>query len=91
MANSRQALKRARQAVKHRANNRWQVSRMTTQLKLVIHSIAAGETEKAQAAYPLACSLLDRLANKGIIHKNKAARHKSRLGLQIKKLSEVAA
>lgn len=90
MANSKQASKRARQAVKRRAKNRWQISRMTTQIKAIGHAVEAGEAEKAQAGFALVCSLLDRLANKGIIHKNKAARHKSRLDAKIRALASAA-
>jgi small subunit ribosomal protein S20 len=56
-------------------------------LKKVLSAIASGDKEAAQAAYTAATPLLDRMATKGLIHKNKAARHKSRLAAQIKALA----
>jgi small subunit ribosomal protein S20 len=58
-----------------------------TSLKKVLSAIASGDKETAQAAYTAATPLLDRMATKGLIHKNKAARHKSRLAAQIKALA----
>lgn len=86
MANSPQARKRARQAEKHRQHNASRRSMMRTELKKVINAIATGDKEGAQEAYKKAVPLLDRLAGKGLIHKNKAARHKSRLNAKIKSL-----
>ncbi|RMG35859.1 MAG: 30S ribosomal protein S20 [Gammaproteobacteria bacterium] len=86
MANSPQARKRARQAEKRRQHNASRRSMMRTELKKVIKAIAAGDKEGAQEAYKRAVPLLDRLACKGLIHKNKAARHKRRLNAQIKSL-----
>lgn len=87
MANSKQATKRARQAEKRRTNNRWQKSRMFTNIKRVLKLITEKNKEKAQEEYKVASSLIDKLASKGLIHKNKAARHKSRLSKQIKQLT----
>ena len=83
MANSAQAKKRARQAEKHRKNNASQRSMLRTHLKAVVKAIASGEQAAAQAAYKTAVPIIDRMANKGLIHKNKAARHKSRLNARI--------
>jgi small subunit ribosomal protein S20 len=58
-----------------------------TCLKKVIAAIEAGNKEDAQAAFTVAIPLLDRMATKGLIHKNKAARHKSRLNAQIKAIA----
>lgn len=88
MANTKQALKRARQAEKHRVNNKWQVSRMNTHLKRVLTAIEAKNTEQAQAEYRLATSIIDRLVTKGLVHKNKAARHKSRLNKRLVQLAK---
>lgn len=90
MANTKQAAKRARQGEKHRVNNKWQVSRMHTHLKRVITAIASGNAADAQTEYRLAISLTDRLVTKGLIHKNKASRHKSRLQKQITALTATA-
>ena len=87
MANTKQATKRARQAEKHRQNNRWQHTRFGTYLKKVLVAVAAGNKENAQKAYQDAVSIIDRLANKGIIHRNKASRHKSRLNDRVKAMA----
>ena len=86
MANSPQARKRARQAEKRRQHNASRRSAMRTEVKKVISAIAAGDKSGAEAAYKAAAPILDRAANQGLIHKNKAARHKSRLNAQIKAL-----
>ncbi|MDJ0878249.1 MAG: 30S ribosomal protein S20 [Halieaceae bacterium] len=87
MANSPQAKKRARQAVKRRAHNASLRSLVRTVIKRVNAAIEAGDAEQAKAAYGEAVPVIDRMADKGIIHKNKAARHKSRLNEQVKALS----
>ena len=87
MANSPQAKKRARQAEKRRAHNASLRSLVRTNIKKVIAAIDTGDAEQARAAYNNAVPVIDRMADKGIIHKNKAARHKSRLNAQVKALS----
>jgi small subunit ribosomal protein S20 len=84
LANSAQARKRARQADKRRSRNQAQRSEMRTFIKKVAKQIAAGDKEGAVAAYKAALPVIDSAACKGLIHKNKAARHKSRLNVQIK-------
>ena len=86
MANSPQAKKRARQAEKRRQHNASLRSMVRTYIKKVVAAIQTGEKDQAQAAYTAAVPVIDRMADKGIIHKNKAARHKSRLNAQIKAL-----
>lgn len=86
MANSRQSRKRARQAEKRRQHNTSRRSEMRTYLKQVLSAIEAGNKQLAAEVYRKACSSLDVLASKGQIHKNKAARHKSRLNAHINKL-----
>ena len=86
MANSIQARKRARQAEKRRQHNAGRRSMMRTELKKVDAAIAAGDKAAAEGAFRAAVPLLDSLANKGLIHKNKAARHKSRLNAKIRAL-----
>jgi len=83
LANTAQAKKRARQATKNRAHNISLRSRMRTAIKKVVYAINDGNKELAQEAYKGAVPVIDTMANKGIIHKNKAARHKSRLNKQI--------
>ncbi|MEE4190503.1 MAG: 30S ribosomal protein S20 [Halieaceae bacterium] len=87
MANSPQAKKRARQSVKRRSHNASLRSLVRTVIKRVNAAIEAGDAEQAKAAYGEAVPVIDRMADKGIIHKNKAARHKSRLNEQVKALS----
>lgn len=86
MANSPQAKKRAIQNEKTRKHNASLRSMVRTQIKKVITAIEAGDKEQANAAYAAAVPVIDRMADKGIIHKNKAARHKSRLNNQVKAL-----
>ena len=87
MANSPQAKKRARQSEKRRAHNASLRSLVRTNIKKVIAAIDTGDAEQAKAAYDTAVPVIDRMADKGIIHKNKAARHKSRLNAQVRALS----
>ncbi len=87
MANSPQAKKRARQAEKRRTHNASLRSLVRTVIKKVIAAVAAGDAEQAQAAYNSAVPIIDRMADKGILHKNKAARHKSRLNAKVKALA----
>ena len=87
MANSPQAKKRARQAEKRRTHNSSLRSLVRTNIKKVNAAIDSGNADAAKAAYDSAIPILDRMADKGIIHKNKAARHKSRLNAQVKALS----
>lgn len=88
MANTKQAKKRVRQAEKHRAHNASMRSMLRTYIKKVVAAIAAGDQKVALASMQEATPVIDRMVNKGIIHKNKAARHKSRLTMHIKKLGE---
>ena len=87
MANSAQAKKRARQNTKRRTHNASLRSMVRTYIKNVYAAIEAKDGEAAKAAYEAAVPVIDRMADKGIIHKNKAARHKSRMNAQVKTLS----
>ena len=84
MANSRQAIKRARQGEKRREQNVAQRSMLRTYIKKVVKAIGGGDKDMAANAYKAAVPIIDRMAGKGIIDKNKAARHKSRLNAHIK-------
>jgi small subunit ribosomal protein S20 len=86
LANSAQAIKRARQAEKNRQRNASQRSMMRTAIKKVVTAIDAGDADAAKEAYKTAAPLIDRMAGKGLIHTNKAARHKSRLNQHIRAL-----
>lgn len=90
MANSPQAKKRARQNEKSRKHNAGLRSMARTSIKKVIAAIESGDAEAATAAYKAAVPVIDRIADKGIMHKNKAARHKSRLNAQVKALALAA-
>ncbi len=84
MANSSQARKRVRQTAKRTLQNQSQKTETRTYIKRVVKSLAAGNKELAIAAFKRATQLLDRLANRGLVHANKAARLKSRLNKKIK-------
>ena len=87
MANTAQAKKRAKQAEKSRVRNAGQRSNLRTFIKKVIAAVNAGDKEKAQAAYNAAVPVIDSAVNKGLIHKNKASRSKSRLNAKVKALA----
>jgi small subunit ribosomal protein S20 len=87
VANSPQAKKRARQSEKRRTHNASLRSLVRTVIKKVNSAVISGDAEQAKAAYDNAVPVIDRMADKGIIHKNKAARHKSRLSAQVKALA----
>lgn len=86
MANTAQAKKRARQADAHREHNTGMRSSVRTAIKKVVATIEAGNKIAAQTAYANAVPVIDKMARKGLIDKNKAARHKSRLNQHIKAL-----
>lgn len=84
MANSAQARKRARQAVKVRAHNASLRSRLRTAIKAVRKAVAGGDKAAAQSVFRTSMSTIDSIADKKIIHKNAAARYKSRLSAAVK-------
>jgi len=86
LANTAQAEKRARQAKKRHQHNASQRSMLRTYIKKVIKAIRTGDKDIASQTYKEAVPVIDRMANKGLIHKNKAARHKSRLNTHIKNM-----
>lgn len=86
MANSKSAKKRAVQAEKRRQHNASRRSMMRTYVKKVIAAIQAGDKAAAEKEFSVAQPILDRAAAKGLIHKNKASRSKSRLVAAIKAL-----
>ena len=87
MANIKSAKKRARQSEKTRLANMGMRSKMRTLIKDVEKACEAGNQEAAQAAYTLAAPVIDSMINKGIVNKNKAARHKSRLNKRVRLLA----
>ncbi len=87
MANIQSAKKRARQAEANRMRNASQRSMLRSSIRKVLKAIEAKDRTGAEAAYQAAQPVLDRYASRGLIHKNKAARHKSRLTAHIKALA----
>lgn len=84
MAHSRTARKRVRQNLKRRAINRWRLRAMREALKAFSDKIMHGSADEAKAAYLLCQKVIDRSAQRGAIHKNQAARRKSRLVKKLK-------
>jgi len=87
MANTAQAKKRARQAEKSRLRNASQRSHLRTFVKRVIAAVDSGDKNLAQEAYGAVVSIIDKAANKGLIHKNKASRSKSRLSAKVRTMA----
>ena len=86
LANTAQARKRVRQAAKARNSNAAKKSVFRTSIKKVLKSISDKNSEQSKKDFISAVSCIDKLVQKGLIHKNKAARHKSRLNNKIKAL-----
>ncbi|HUP96043.1 MAG TPA: 30S ribosomal protein S20 [Burkholderiales bacterium] len=87
MANTASARKRAQQSEVQRQHNTSLRSELRTAVKNVRKAIEAGDKSAAQTVYQGAVSTIDSIADKNIIHKNKAARHKSRLSAAIKAMA----
>ncbi|MGQ9685718.1 MAG: 30S ribosomal protein S20 [Thiobacillaceae bacterium] len=87
MANTAQARKRARQNAKQRLHNMALRSQYRTAVKKVRKAVEAGDKAKAQAVFQVSMGVIDSIADKNIVHKNKAARHKSRLSAAIKAMA----
>jgi small subunit ribosomal protein S20 len=86
LANSLSARKRARQSEKHRLRNASQRSHARTCIKKVLAAIESGDKSAAEVAYKAAVPAIDRSVSKGLMHRNKAARHKSRMNKHIRAL-----
>ena len=87
MANTNSARKRSRQAEKQRRHNSGLRSTLRSAIKDVSKAIASGDKDVAKQALRSTAAVVDRIADKKIIHKNKAARHKSRLAAAIKAMA----
>jgi len=85
MANHFSALKRARQTTKRTAVNRANTSRLRTALREIRETLAKGDKAAAEKTYRETVSALDKAIQKGVIHKNTAARYKSRLAVRVAK------
>lgn len=87
MANSAQAKKRARQSVVRNAHNSALRTRLRTAIKKVRKAVEAGDKAAAKTVFTESMSIIDSVADKKIVHKNKASRHKSRLSAAIKAMA----
>jgi small subunit ribosomal protein S20 len=87
VANTKSAEKAARQAIKHRSRNVALRSKSRSAIRKAVDAIASGDKAQATSAYRDATSVVDSLVNKGLVHKNKASRHKSRLAARLKALA----
>ncbi|PYX38815.1 MAG: 30S ribosomal protein S20 [Acidobacteria bacterium] len=84
MANHLSALKRARQTEKRTATNRTNTSRLRGVLRELREAIAKGDKAAAETSYRATVSALDKAIQKGVLHKNTAARYKSRLSARVR-------
>ncbi|MBL8963944.1 MAG: 30S ribosomal protein S20 [Phycisphaeraceae bacterium] len=91
MSHSSSAQKRVRQNVKQRARNRWRIKTMREAIKDFEASLASGKAEDAQAAFLKVQKIIDRTAQHGVIHRNQAARRKSRLNSKLVKMGSAPA
>ena len=91
MANSKQARKRGRQANVRRLHNASLRSRLRTAIKSVRKAVAGGDAAAAAAVLRQATSIIDSVADKKIVHKNAAARNKSRLAAAVKAMGQKTA
>ena len=87
MANHKDALKRMKQNDKRRVRNRSYRTRMRNQIKTLRAAVDAGDGEKAQVELRKAVSVIQKLASKGVIHPNQAARRVQRLSKAVKGIS----
>lgn len=87
MANTKSAEKAARQAVKRRASNVASRSKLRTAIRNVNDAIGSGDKAEAESSYKAAVPVIDSMVNRRLIHKNKAARHKSRLVHRIRAMA----
>ena len=87
MANHKSAKKRMRQNEKRRANNRSNRSRLRTEVKKLRDAIEASDKKQSEAQLEPTISLIDKMVNKRILHRNTAARYKSRLTRHVNALA----
>jgi small subunit ribosomal protein S20 len=87
LANTKSAEKAAHQAIKRRANNVAARSKLRSAIRDVTQAIGTGDKANAEEQYQAAVPVIDSMVNKNQIHRNKAARHKSRLAQRIRSMS----
>lgn len=88
MANTASAKKRIRQNIKRRALNRWRLRTMRTAIKAFDSAVADGDLNQASETFRTASAVVDKTAQKGVIHRNQAARRKSRMSARLKKAKQ---
>ncbi len=88
MPNSASAKKRVRQNAKRQSINNWRKRQIKDQTKLTLKAIQDGDVSSAETEYRKTCSLLDRISSTSTIHRNTAARRKSRLSRRLRMLKE---
>lgn len=88
MANTKSAEKRNRQNLKARERNRAQRSHLRTAIKSLRSVVAAGDTAKAAELLPVTLGIIDKIAQKKVIHANTASRYKSRLAKKVAALAK---
>ncbi len=84
MANSKSRQKNIRQNIKHRSRNRWRRVTMRAAIKEFHDKVAHGSADDATESFRACCAIIDRTAQKGVIHRNQAARRKSRMSTTLK-------
>lgn len=88
MANTKSAEKRNRQSVKQRERNRAHRSRLRTAIKSLRSAVASGDAAKANEILPVTLGIIDKIAQKKVIHANTASRYKSRLAKRVAALGK---
>lgn len=91
MAHSLSAQKRVRQNVKRRAVNHWRKNRIKDQVKAFLKAVANQDIQVAEAEFRKTCGILDKISTTSTLHRNAAARRKSRLHRRLKALQTAAA
>ncbi len=88
MPNLDSAKKRMRQDAKRHSRNLWRKRRIKDQVKTLETALHGSDVKAAEAEFSKTCSVLDKIASKGTIHKNTAARRKSRLAKRLKAMQQ---
>lgn len=91
MPNTESAKKRVRQDAKRRARNRWRKTRIKEQINTFLSAVQKNDVETAESEYRKTCGLLDKIACTSTMHRNTAARRKSRLARRLNALKQASA
>ena len=86
MPNIKSSIRSVKTDAERRAKNNQVKSQMRTATRKTVDSVAAGQVEEAKAAFVKATSVIDKAANKGVLHKNTAARKKANLAAKVNAL-----